>query len=75
MDEATQIAALLGEIRDLQREYLDEYRRVTQSFLTKQDEALRQQEVGLARQGRAMRTLAVFLAVMVGLWVVAAMSR
>lgn len=75
MDEATQIAALLGEIRDLQREYLDEYRRVTQSVLTKQDEALRQQEVGLARQGQAMRTLAVILAVMVGLWVVATMSR
>lgn len=67
MDEATQIAALLGEIRDLQREYLGEYRRVTQPLLTKQDEALRQQEVGLARQGRAMRTLAVILAVMVGL--------
>lgn len=48
---------------------------MTQSLLTKQDEALRQQEVGLARQGRAMRTLAVILAVMVGLWVVAAMSR
>ena len=75
MDEATQIAALLGEIRVLQREYLDEYRRVTQSVTTKQDEALRQQEVGLARQGRAIRTLAVILAVMVGLWVVATMSR
>lgn len=44
MQESDEIKQLLGEIRDQQREYLAEYRKVTQRSLDMQQQAVNRQE-------------------------------
>ena len=44
MQESNEIKQLLGEIRDQQREYLTEYRKVTQRSLDMQQQAVNRQE-------------------------------
>ena len=44
MQESDEIKQLLGEIRDQQREYLTEYRKVTQRSLDMQQQAVNRQE-------------------------------
>ena len=43
MDQSDDIKQLLTEIRDVQRDHLDEYKRVTERMLEIQGEAVRQQ--------------------------------
>jgi ferric-dicitrate binding protein FerR (iron transport regulator) len=53
-ENSGEIAALLREVRDLQKEHLDEYRRVAQRSLEIQQEAFERQKAALETQRLAV---------------------
>jgi CHASE3 domain sensor protein len=63
MDGGEEIQGLLREIRDLEREHLAEYRRVSQEILSLQNGAVARQEVA----GRVYRRVVLFGGALVGI--------
>lgn len=57
MDSTEDVVELLAEIRDLQREHLEEYRRVAGRLMELQEQAMRVQGTAVARQKAAMLVL------------------
>ena len=69
MDQADRTNQLLEEIRDLQRESLAEYRKVTQQSLDMQSRAVRRQEEMGGMQKRMATLGGVLILTLVGLLV------
>lgn len=69
MDPADETIRLLTEIRDLQREHLTDYRRVTERTLEIQERAVRIQASSVARQKLGLLVL-LGMMVFLGLYVV-----
>lgn len=57
MDSSANVVELLTEIRDLQREHLEEYRHVAGRLMELQEHAVRVQAAAVARQRTAMLVL------------------
>lgn len=74
MDSSDEMTRLLTEIRDLHREHLEEYRRVTERSLEMQERSMRVQASAVAKQKIGL--LVVFgMLVFLGLFLYLAYSR
>lgn len=74
MQESDEIKQLLGEIRDQQREYLTEYRKVTQRSLDLQQQAVNRQEK-IARLYRVVVSAAALLIIFILILVIYLMGK
>lgn len=74
MDASDETLRLLTEIRDIQREHLAEYRRVTERSLEMSERALRTQAASVAKQKIGLLVLAGML-VFLGLFLYASSGR